>query len=156
MLGWLENQICSDWDDFERLYLDPGGLIAFQGSLVGFSREHVQVKGYITLKIMFKLEENANMIKVRYHLVDANFSYNIIMGWHSFNLMEASISIMYMCMKYLLPNKRLGIFQSDQETARRFYHYSLRLKRVIKIMLRREHMSYMMSGHQNVEDNIQT
>lgn len=36
-------------DAFERLHLDPKDLKPFQGSLVGFSGGHVQMKGYLTL-----------------------------------------------------------------------------------------------------------
>lgn len=44
------------YDAFERLKLDLIDLQSLRGSLVGFSSEHVQVKGYITLKMKFKLK----------------------------------------------------------------------------------------------------
>lgn len=40
-------------DAFERLLVDQDNLKVFEGSLVRFSDEHVQVKGYNTLKIIF-------------------------------------------------------------------------------------------------------
>lgn len=44
---------------------------AFQGSLVGFSCEKLQVKSYITLNTTFEDEESARHIKERYLIIDA-------------------------------------------------------------------------------------
>lgn len=41
------------WEALERLHLNLGDLKPFKGLLVGFSREHVQVKGYITMKTTY-------------------------------------------------------------------------------------------------------
>lgn len=59
------------WDAFERLRLDPVDLKPFKGSLVGFSGEQVQVKGCIMLKIIFRKQEHAKEIKVKYLVIDA-------------------------------------------------------------------------------------
>lgn len=48
------------WDAFERLCLYLDDLKAFHCLLVGFSSEHVKLKGYITLKAMF-----GNKVRVR-------------------------------------------------------------------------------------------
>lgn len=42
------------WEAFEGLRLDPGDLKSFKGSLDGFSGEHVQKKGYITMNTTFR------------------------------------------------------------------------------------------------------
>lgn len=42
------------WEAFERLRLDLKDLKPFKVSLVGFSGEQIQVKGYIMLKITFR------------------------------------------------------------------------------------------------------
>lgn len=110
------------WNTFERLRLNPYNLESFKGSLVGFSREHVQVKGYTTLQTLFVLRENAKMIKVRYLIVDTPSSYNIIIGLHALNLLGASLSTLYLSMKYLLPNVCIGVMQEDQETSCKCYH----------------------------------
>lgn len=44
---------------FEMLCLDPEDLKAFKESLVGFSRERVQMKCYIMLKTTFGAREKA-------------------------------------------------------------------------------------------------
>lgn len=43
------------------------------------------MKRYITLKKMFRLNENAKMVKVGYLIIDAPSSYNIIIGRHGHN-----------------------------------------------------------------------
>lgn len=55
------------------LKLYPCEFQPFRGTFFSFSGEHVQVKGYITFKIVFVLKENAEMIKVKYLIVDAPF-----------------------------------------------------------------------------------
>lgn len=72
------------WDAFERLLIDTNGLKTSKGSLVGFSEERVQLKGYITLKTTFRVEEQCKKIDVRYMDIDPS-SYNIIIGKPSFN-----------------------------------------------------------------------
>lgn len=65
---------------FERLCLVLEDMKPFRGSLVRFSREHVQVKGYITLRITFGDHYQAKGIKVKYLPIDTPSSYNIILG----------------------------------------------------------------------------
>ena len=51
-------------DTFERQKFDLDDLHLFNDSLVDFSGEHVQVKGYTTLKMVIALKENLKLIKV--------------------------------------------------------------------------------------------
>lgn len=53
------------WGAFERLHLDPDDVKPFKSSVVGFSGKRVQVKGYITLKTTFEVQEKAKEIMVR-------------------------------------------------------------------------------------------
>lgn len=89
--------------------------------LIRLSDEHVQLKGYITLKIISGMNANTNMIKVKYLVVDAPSSYNIIMGRYTINLLGVVLSTLYLSMKYLLRNKQFGIIQGDQETSQECY-----------------------------------
>lgn len=52
------------WDAFEIILLDLYDLKDFQGSLVGFSDRKIQVKDYITLKTMFRVDKSKKLIKV--------------------------------------------------------------------------------------------
>lgn len=42
------------------------------------------------------------MFKVRYLVIDAFSSYNMITGWHAFIQLGATLSALYLFMKYLL------------------------------------------------------
>lgn len=49
---------------FEKIKLDPYDIQTFQCSLVSFSSEQVQVKGYTTYKKVRGLNENPKIIMV--------------------------------------------------------------------------------------------
>ncbi|MCI52341.1 hypothetical protein A2U01_0073585, partial [Trifolium medium] len=69
------------------------------------------------------------MIKVHYLVVKNPFtSYNIIIGRHAFNALGAAMSTLYLSMKYLLDNGKVGIVKGDQAVARRRYESSLKIK----------------------------
>jgi hypothetical protein len=42
------------YNAFEKTGLDPEQLQPFKGTLSGFTREHVHVRGYITLKLLLE------------------------------------------------------------------------------------------------------
>lgn len=74
------------------------------------------------------------MITVRYLIVDTSSSYNIIMRLHAFNLLGASLSTLYLSMKYMLPNVCIGVMQEDQETSYKCYHAILRIRRATMVV----------------------
>lgn len=96
-------------------------LKAFQSSLVRFLGKQTWVKSYITMTTIFGTEESARMIKVRYLVIDASFSYDMTVGRLASNHIRVTISTLYMCMKYPLPDRRVRVIQRDQETAIRYY-----------------------------------
>lgn len=73
----------------------------------------MQEKGYITLNITFGAKENSRRIKVRYFVIDAYSSYNMIIGQPVFNQLRAFLSTLYHCMKYSFPDGRVGVIQGD-------------------------------------------
>lgn len=68
-------------------------------------------------------------MKVKYLFIEAPSSYNLIIGRPTSNRMGATISTLYLCMKYMLPNGRVGIFRVDHEIAIKCYEESLGLMR---------------------------
>lgn len=90
------------YDMSDRLKLDTYELHHFIASLVGFLCKQFQVKGYLTLKIMFELKENTMMIRVKYLLVDAPSSKNINIKRHVFNLLGTTLSMLYLSRNYPL------------------------------------------------------
>lgn len=100
-------------ETFERLRLDSEDLKPLKGSLVGFYREQVQVKGYITLSTTFREQDQAKKINVRYLVIDAPSSYNIIIGRQAFNQLTYVLFTMYLCMNYMFSNGIVGVIQEN-------------------------------------------
>lgn len=51
------------------LGLDPNNIKEFHGSVIGLSSENMNLKDLITLKIIFHMNANTKMIKVKYIVV---------------------------------------------------------------------------------------
>lgn len=80
------------YDAFEKLGLAPEQLQPSKGTLAGFTGEQVHVRGYVTLKTTFGSGENAKTIKVKYLVINAPNSYNIIIERPAFNILGAFLS----------------------------------------------------------------
>lgn len=90
------------YDAFEKLGLDPEQLRPFKGTLADFTGEQVHVRGHITLKTTFGTKETAKTIEVKYLVINAPNSYNIIIRRPTFNLLGAFLSTRFLVMKYPL------------------------------------------------------
>jgi len=104
-------------------------LQPFQGTLSGFTGERVHVRGYIILKTVFGTGKQAKAIKIRYLVVNAQNSYNIVIGRPSFNRLGALLSTKFLVMKYPLDDGGVGMIKGDQKIARECYLASLKLRR---------------------------
>lgn len=80
---------------------------------MGFLGEQVQVKGYIRLKTTFGAEENTRKIKVMCLVIDVPSSYNMIIGFPTFNHLGTALSKFYLCMKYPILDGRVRVIQGD-------------------------------------------
>ncbi|RDX96689.1 Retrovirus-related Pol polyprotein from transposon 17.6, partial [Mucuna pruriens] len=70
------------------------------GCLYGFSGVRVPIKGTVELDTIFGEGDNAKMIQVLYTVIEAEASYNIIMGRPALNRLKAIVSTYHLCMKY--------------------------------------------------------
>lgn len=68
------------WDVFQKLHLNPNDVKVSSGSLRGFSSEHVQVNGHVTLETTCVKGVNSKVIDVNHLIVNALLPYNIILG----------------------------------------------------------------------------
>jgi hypothetical protein len=117
------------WEAFKAMQLSNEHLMPYNGTLVGFAGEQVEVMGYTTLLTTFGDSDNAKTIKVRYLVVKTSFtSYNIIIGRSAFNALEAAMSTLYLSIKYPLEDGRVGTIKGDQALARRCYESSLKIR----------------------------
>ncbi|GAU16855.1 hypothetical protein TSUD_368040 [Trifolium subterraneum] len=118
------------WEAFKAMQLAGEQLQPYNGTLVGFGGEQVEVMGHVTLLTTFGEKESAKTIKVRYLVVKTAFtSYNIIIGRPAFNTLGAVMSTLYLSIKYPLDDGRIGTVRGDQTQGRQCYELSLWLKR---------------------------
>jgi len=68
------------WDAFTGFGILQEQLQYFDGVLIGFSGDLVEVRGYFDLRTMFADDYAAKTIVVRYIVVMAHSSYNILLG----------------------------------------------------------------------------
>ncbi|XP_012833163.1 PREDICTED: uncharacterized protein LOC105954039 [Erythranthe guttata] len=99
-------------------------------ALVGFAGEVVQPMGEVTLPISLGTEPLRATRSVRFLIIDAPSTYNMIMGRPSMNVFEAIVSTFHMKMKFPVMDK-VGEVRGDQELARKCYNLALRESRRI-------------------------
>ncbi|WJX77397.1 hypothetical protein P8452_60712 [Trifolium repens] len=119
------------WEAFKAMQLSNEHLLPYNGTLVGFAGEQVEIMGYTTLLTTFGERDQAMTIKVRYLVVKTPFtSYNIIIGRPAFNALGAAMSTLYLSIKYPLEDGSVGTIKGDQALARRCYESSLKIKHI--------------------------
>ncbi|XP_020206975.1 uncharacterized protein LOC109792009 [Cajanus cajan] len=68
-------------------------------------------------------------VTIRYLVVNAQSSYNILIGRPTLNKLGAIVSTSHLKVKYPLPNGVVGVLKVDQEVARKCYEDSLKARR---------------------------
>ena len=116
------------WEAFIGLQIPRDQLLPFDGVLVGFSGEQVEVRGYVNLRTTFSDEHAARTIIIKYIVVNAPSSYNMLLGRPSLNMLGAVVSTTHLKMKFLAEGKVVTM-KVDQEVARKCYERSLRSRR---------------------------
>jgi len=94
------------WKMFKAMRIPEAEMVPYDDHVVGFSGEKVGIKGYIELYTTFGQEKNNKMIKIRYLVIDANTSYNILLGRPSINRLMAIVSTPHLQMKFPSPTGR--------------------------------------------------
>jgi len=75
-------------------------LQPFDEELVNFFGEQVEVRGYADLRITFRDDNVAKTIMVRYIVVNAPSSYNLLVGRVSIKKLGAVVSTTHLKMKF--------------------------------------------------------
>ena len=103
-------------------------VMPYNDHMVGFSGERVGTKGYIELYTTFGLEEASKTPRIRYLVIDANTSYNILLGRSSLNKLGAIVSTPHLAMKFPSLWGDILTIHVDQKIARECYAESLRVE----------------------------
>jgi len=120
------------WKTFKKISLPLDTVVYFNEQIVGFSGERVDTRGYIDLDTKFgEGNECCKTIRVRYLLMDAESSYNILLGRSSLNKLGVILSTPHLAMIFSsdtkTQSKNVVTLQSYQKTARECYAASLKI-----------------------------
>ena len=120
------------WKTFKKMGLPLDTVVYFNEQIVGLSGERVDTQRYIDLDTKFgEGNECCKTIRVRYLLVDAKSSYNILLGRPSLNKLGAIVSTPHLTMKFPSDcksrSKNVVTLHSYQKTIRECYAASLRI-----------------------------
>ena len=116
------------WKTFKAMRIPLEEMMPYDDHVVSFSRERVGTKGYIELYTTFGLNKASKTFKIRYLVIDANTSYNILLGRSSLNKLGAIISTPHLAMKFPSLSGDILVIHVDQKIARECYTESLRVE----------------------------
>ena len=101
---------------------------SYDDHVVSFSDERGGTRGYIKLYTTFGKGEASKSFKIRYLVIDANTSYNILLGRPSINKLRVTVSTPHLTMKFPLASGDVLTVHVDQKVARECYAESLRVE----------------------------
>jgi len=101
-------------------------MVPYDEPIYGFSGEQVSTRGYIDLHTVFHEGTQTKTILIRFLIVDAPTSYNVLLGRPSLNTLGAIVSTPYLAMKFPSPSGNIFTVHCDQRLARECYMASLR------------------------------
>ena len=115
------------WKTFRKLQIPPEDLTPYDDPIYGFAGERVPTKGYVDLHKTFGEGQGVRTILIRYLVVDAHTSYNVLLGRPSLNAIGAIVSTPHLAMKFPSPSGDILTVHGDQKAARECYMASLKL-----------------------------
>jgi len=116
------------WKTFKAVRMAETEMMPYDDHVVAFSGERVGTKGYIDLYTTFGEGKSTRTIKIRYLVIDANTSYNILLGRPSINRLMAIVSTPHLAMKFPSRTGDILTVHVDQKEARECYAESLRVE----------------------------
>jgi len=114
------------WATYQKLQLPDTAMVPYDEPIYGFSGEQVSTQGYIDLHTVFREGTQTKTIPIRFLIVDAPTSYNILLGRHSLNTLGAVVSTPHLAMKFPAPSGDILTIHCEQRLARECYMASLR------------------------------
>jgi len=129
------------WTTFNKLQLSPNLLRPYTGCLYGFPDNPVEVRGYLELRTTFTDGAASRTESIRYLVVNADSSYDILLGRPALNRFRAVSSTRHMKMKLPDLSGKVIVIKSDQEEARKCYENSLKTKRSVVMVIERPPVS---------------
>ncbi|XP_047174666.1 uncharacterized protein LOC124842265 [Vigna umbellata] len=115
------------WKTFLQMDISEDLIVPYDGQIMGFAGERVDTRGYVELRTRLGTGHSSEEKRVRYLLVEANTSYNVLLVRPCLNAFGAIISTPHLTMKYPSEKGTICTVRADQKTARECYAAGLKL-----------------------------
>ncbi|KOM37625.1 hypothetical protein LR48_Vigan03g100700 [Vigna angularis] len=109
------------WKTFQQMDISEDLIVPYNGQIVGFAGERVDTRGYVELRTRLGTGRSSEEKRVRYLLVEANTSYNVLLGRPCLNAFGAIVSTPHLTMKYPSEKGTICTVRADKKTARECY-----------------------------------
>ncbi|XP_027911682.1 uncharacterized protein LOC114170403 [Vigna unguiculata] len=116
------------WKTFQRMNLSEDLIVPYNEQIVGFSGERVDTRGYVDLRTRIGSRKDGREVRVRFLLVEANTSYNVLLGRPCLNAFGAIVSTLHLAMKFPSDKGTICTVHADQQVARQCYAAGLRIR----------------------------
>ncbi|XP_027927449.1 uncharacterized protein LOC114184336 [Vigna unguiculata] len=115
------------WKTFRKMNLSEDLIVPYNEQIVGFSGERVDTRGYLDLRTKIGSRKDGREVRVRFLLVEANTSYNVLLGRPCLNAFGAIVSTLHLAMKFPSDKGTICTVHADQQIARQCYAAGLRI-----------------------------
>jgi len=117
------------WETFINLQLSPDHLRPYDGCLIGFTGDQIEIRGYVELRMAFANENATRTIAIRYIFVFISSAYNLLLGRASLNRLRVVALTTHMRMR--LPSDEEGVITIKvyQKAGRKCYESSVKNQR---------------------------
>lgn len=88
------------WKTFQQMDISEDLIVPYNEQIVGFAGERVDTRGYVDLRTRLGTGREGDERRVRYLLVEANTSYNVLLERPSLNAFGAIVSTPHLTLKY--------------------------------------------------------
>jgi len=95
--------------------------------MLGFLGQQVHARGFVDLLTTFGAGPAYRTLNVRYILVEADTSYNVLIGRCTLNQLGAVVSTPHMAMKFPAPDGTIVTVKADPKEAQQCYVQSLKV-----------------------------
>jgi len=125
------------WTTFNKLQLSPDMLRPYDGCLYGSAGDQVEVREHLELRTTFTDGTTSRTESIRYLVVNASSSYNMLLGRPTLNRLGAVLSTRHMKMKLPDLAGKMITMKLDQKEAKRCYENNLKTKRGVFMVTKR-------------------
>ncbi|XP_014522212.1 uncharacterized protein LOC106778739 [Vigna radiata var. radiata] len=112
---------------FRRMEIGEDIIALFNEQIVGFAGERVDTRGYLDLRTRLGSNDDGKELRVRFLLVEANASYNALLGRPCLNAFGTIVSTPHLAMKFLTDRGNICTVRTNQKTARQCYVAGLKV-----------------------------